>query len=165
MVKNRFRKEAFSFIEILVVIGIVSIIFTFSLVSFSNELRNQMLNSETRKIVSVVERVQKKARSIDKAGCRKLSHYALKFGKYDYSIIPYCSDSSKGIIENYFIDKRLEIVIHDYKRDIMIIDPIKGIVSENCIILRDEKRGVCNSIIINSAGVINESSNTECSCL
>lgn len=155
--------SGFTLIELLIVITIIIIFAGVSLAYYNNFIEEKKLETETQKLVDILELAKKKAAAADIGNyrCNPFFGYRVSITPSSYRLILCCAlncDTNYSI-QNYNLEPNITISTG--------VGPVQfkplsaGVISSTTIKLKNLSINKCQQIIINSAGVI-ESTTVGC---
>jgi len=158
-------KPSFTLIELIIVIGIITLFSGFSLAMYNDFTETKKLEAETKKFVEVLELAKKKINSGDKpTTCDTLLNYKVTYSTNAYQVFAQCFSSIIQIGSS--IDLPLNIILTVsppaslpdeviFKPFGLGVDLGVGVVEKN-VLIKNNNNSKCRQINIKNSGVINE---------
>lgn len=158
-------RHGFSLIEILIVISILILFSGMSIAYFNEFTEDKKLESESRKVVDVLELAKKKARAADLSRCSfdplvtpQVRNYSLVVvNPTEYQIVPECLTGTPAPII-YNLEKNVMFMIPTVAVDFY---PLSAGASKRCLYLRNSISNKCRNVKVGEVGLIDSDT---CTC-
>ncbi|MFZ6034858.1 MAG: pilus assembly FimT family protein [Patescibacteria group bacterium] len=147
-------KNAFTLIELIVAVGIISVFSGMSLAGYLNYTEELKLKSEVGRLISTIELAKKKASSgeLFDTGCANFEGYRVEISANSFNLLFLCDGLQQQVQGNLF-NSPVSITSVTGNLDFKPLG-IGTDITIGTITIRNSRIGKCMNITVNSVGIM-----------